>query len=300
MKSIQKKMEGKRAGEKRDSRNYDDEKARRRVVAKQIRQITDGLFSSLTDFVLFWLLFLPAASFGKTRSSRAIYQMFNQAERMLQEINYHSFKNAYRKLKEKGLIESIKEWKNKKIATNKGLKRLKSLLPCYDEERFWDKNLYIVQYDIPEDQDYIRDQFRDWFLKKLGGIKLQESSYLLFYNPQELIKKFLKDKQDFQGIIIISKLAKEGFLGEEKIEDFIWWRSGLAELNEEYREFLTKYGKKEKISLTKMFKDYCNLLKKDPQVPFELLPDEYLGDEAYLLVKKFLKNTLFNQWPRLK
>jgi phenylacetic acid degradation operon negative regulatory protein len=275
------------------------EKARKRVSSKQIKQITEGLFSSLADCVLFYLLLLPAASFGKSRSSRGVYEMFNQAEGALQEINYYFFKNAYRKLKEKGLIASIKEWKNKRVATNKGLRRLKNLLPFYDEERVWDKNLYIIQYDIPEKQSYIRDQFRDWFLKKLGGIRLQESSYLLFNNPQELIKRFLKEKRDFEGVILISKLTKDGFLGEEKIEDFIWWQSGLAELNVEYREFLDKYDK-EKNSLSKMFQDYFNLLKKDPQVPFELLPDEYLGDEAYLLFNKYFKKTLFEKWSQLK
>ena len=271
------------------------QKALRRVNSKQLREITDGLFSYLTDFVLFWFLFLPAASFGKRRSSQDIYKMFSEAEQSLEAINYRSFKNAYRKLKEKGLINSIKQWRNKAIATGKGLRRLKSLLPFYDEERFWDKNLYIVQYDIAEKQSRIRDQFRDWFIKRLGGIRLQESSYLLFYNPQELVKRFLKDKQDFEGVILISKMTKDGFLGEEKIEDFIWWQAGLAELNVEYREFLEEYSKKEKISLSKMFQDYFNLLKKDPQVPFELLPDEYLGDEAYLLFNKYFKKTLLNK-----
>lgn len=275
-------------------------KVKKRLSSKKIKKITEGLFSNLCDFFLYWLFLLPASSFGKSRSPADIYQMFREADSLHCEINYQSFKNAYRKLREKGLIETIKEWRNKRVATKEGIKRLKSNLPFYDEKRFWDGNLYLVQYDIPRTQNRIRNLLRDWFLKNLGAIALQDSLYLVFLNPQDLLRDFLKDKTNFEGNILISKLNKDGILGEERLEDFIWYKSGLAELNVEYQNFIDKYKKAKKVNRSELFRDYFSILKKDPQIPFELLPDEYLGDEAYLLFLKFFKNTLFNMHVHTK
>jgi CRISPR-associated endonuclease Cas2 len=271
--------------------------AKRRINAKQIREMTDGLFSTLTDLVLYWLLLLPAASFGKSRSSLGVYKAFAEAETMMEEINYHCFKNALRKLKEKGLINSIKEWRSKQIATKEGWGRLKEVLPSYREKRFWDGNFYLIQYDIPENQRGIRNSLRDYFLKKLGAVLLQESSYLVFNNPQDLIQKFLEDKPHFEGNILISKLTKDGFLGEDDIKEFIWYKSGLYDVNNEYRNFIDKYKNKKDVSLAEVFKDYFFILQKDPQIPFELLPDEYLGDEVYLLFLRHFKNTPVRRRP---
>lgn len=267
-------------------------KATRRVNTKKIKQVTDGLFSNLVDFVLYTLLLLPASSFGKQSTSIGVYKMFNEADMLQKDINYKSFKNALRKLKEKGLIKSLKDWTNQQIATKEGIKRLKSIVPFYDEERFWDGNLYLIQYDVPRKQNRIRNILRDLFLKKLRAVKLQQSLYLLFYNPQDLIKQFLKDKPNFEGNILISKLTKDGILGEDLMQ-FIWKQSGLADLNEKYRNFIDKYNKIITSSSSEMAKDFFSILKQDPQVPFALLPDEYLGDKAYLLFQKSIKNTLF-------
>lgn len=271
--------------------------AKRRETAKTIRQITDGLFSSLVDFTLYSLLLLPAASFGKRASSAGVYSTFKEADEMLSVCDFQSFKNALRKLKEKGFISSIRDWQNKKIATLEGLKKLKMILPFYDEKRFWDGNLYILQYDISVDQNKVRDAL--WrFLKKLGAVKLQQSSYLLFSNPAELINEFLKDYPYFSGNTLISKLTKQGILGGEDISKFLWSRAGMDEVNSQYRSFIDRYKMSKDISKSKIFLDYFSILRKDPQIPFELLSDEYLGDEAYLLFLRLSKNTLLNTYVR--
>jgi DNA-binding transcriptional regulator PaaX len=266
--------------------------SKKRLAKKRVKELTEGLFSSFCDFLLYWFLLLPVSSLGKSKTSVAVYQMFRDADRLHHDINYQTFKNAYIKLRRKGLIRSIKEWRNKKIATKEGIKRLKSILPFYDEKRFWDGNLYLVQYDIPRKQNHLRNWLRDWLLKKLRAIFLQESLYLIFFNPQELIANFLKDKPHFQGNILISKLEKDGILGEEKIEDFLWRKTGLEELNAEYQNFIDKYKNKKikEVNLGEVFREFFSILNKDPQIPFELLPKHYLGDEAYLLFLKFFKN----------
>lgn len=267
--------------------------AKTRTDAKTIRQLTDGLFSSIVDATLYYLLFLPVAAFGKKGSVMQAFDIVEEADYLKGQLGYKQFKNAYLKLKEKGLIKSIKEWKDKTLATEEGLKRLQSLLPFYDEERRWDGNLYIVQYDIPIHQDAIRNRLRDWLLRKLGAIRLLDSSYILFKNPQELVKRFIKQFGELEGNVIISRLPKDGFLGHEDLGKFLWERSGLAEVNEKYRQFIESYKHYRGEMNSKIFLDYFSILRDDPQIPFELLPDDYLGDGVYLLFLQLSKNTLF-------
>lgn len=272
------------------------ELARRRVVSQKVKKVTEGLFSNIFDFALYTLLLLPATSFGKPSTSKGVYQMFQEANALGEGINYQTFKNAIRKLKEKRFIERLKDWEEEKLATQEGIKRLKRILPFYDEKRFWDGNLYLVQYDIPVERNRTRDLLRDWFLRGLRAIQLQKSLYLVFFNPQKLIQKFIEGKSGFEGNILVSKLARDGFLGEERIEDLLWQKSGLEGLNLEYENFIDKYKKKNKVYPSEIHTEYFSLLKKDPQIPFELLPSHYLGDEAYLLFLRHIKHTLFHKY----
>lgn len=273
-------------------------KTKERVKAKKIQKFTNGLFSNIMDFALYYFLLFPISTIGRTKGPADIFQASVKAELLSYQVNFKQLKNAYRKLREKGLITSIKEWQDRQIATNEGIKRLKNLIPFYDEERFWDGNLYLVQYDIPIRQNQIRDRLRDWFLKRLGAVALQKSSYLLFNDPSDLIKSFLDNCSDFEGSILISRLKKDGILGKGQLEKYIWRKSGLDKVNIQYSNFITEYKNEKKINKINMYNDYFSILKEDPQIPFALMPDEYIGDEAYLLFLKHFKDTLFYKHMR--
>lgn len=150
---------------------------------------------------------------------------------------------------------------------------------------------------MPVKQNLVRDALRR-LLKKLGGVKLQDSAYLVFSDPSELTKKFIEEHQDFLGNILISKLTKHGFLGDMDLVTYLWTQSDLANINNEYREFIEKYKKEKVASPVQVSIEYYSILEKDPQLPFELLPEEYLGDEAYLLFLSLVKNTLFDAYVR--
>lgn len=290
-------MANKGGREKKDNEQVPGSLAKGRLTKKAIEQLTNSLFSTTIDATLYWLLILPVASFGKKGSMMAAFDILEEADYLKEKVSYKQFKNAYLKLKQKGLITSVKEWKNKSIATEKGRKRLRSNLPFYDEKRAWDGNLYLVQYDIPIHQNAVRDQFREWFLKRLGAIKLQDSSYLLFDNPQELIKRFINQIDDFEGNVVISRFSPDGFLGEVDLKEFLWKKAGLSNINDKYKLFLEKYRQKDDSRpKSELFLDYFSILKEDPQLPFKLLPEEYLGDEAYWLFLKRSKSTLFYKY----
>ena len=59
----------------------------------------------------------------------------------------------------------------------------------------------------------------------------------------------------------------------------------LSHLNLRYREFVykAKSGKEKRGELIYLF---LSILNEDPQIPFSFLPDDWLGEEAYVLFKK--------------
>lgn len=260
---------------------------KRRVNRKKLKRVTEGFLSTVVDLTLF-SLYLPLASFGKRPNSRDVYQTFDEAGEMLSHLNYKAVKRSLYKLYEQGFIESLKNWTQEPIITQAGLKRLRSLLPEYQEKRLWSGKLYLINYDLSSRQNYLRDRLRE-FLRRLGAIKLQDSLYLVANNPYKFVEQF-KEENHPQGIILVSELGKKGFMGEEDLKRFLWEGANLDCLNERYQEFIQKWKKaKGKIIKTQLALEYYSILQDDPQLPFELLPDDYLGDEAYLLFQKLLR-----------
>ncbi len=58
----------------------------------------------------------------------------------------------------------------------------------------------------------------------------------------------------------------------------------LDELNDRYKKLLYEFSKgKKDASVDTVASHYLSILKDDPQLPFELLPTDWRGDEAYEL-----------------
>lgn len=271
----------------------DENNTSRRLARKRINRLTEGVFSTLTDLLLY-SFYLPLCSFGKRKSSRDIYRTFNEADELLKKINYKKFKHSFQVLRRNGLVESIVDWSLRPKITAAGKKRLGQMIPEYNSKRPWNGKLYLISYDFPIQDNKTRDLFRS-YIKRLGTVKLQESLYLSFDSFYELISDFQK-RQNYKGIILISELSQKGFLGKNDIKSFIWQVSGLEQVNRRYQEFIRSYKQGiSKKSLLHFSLEYYSILEDDPQIPFELLPDQYLGDEAYLLFKQLTKKKL----PRL-
>lgn len=281
-----KKKTGKKS--KKISKEVSKEKiVQQRITRKRVKKLTDGLFGSLVDLTLF-SLFLPLSSFGHAASSRGVYETFKETDEALAEFNYQHIKRSLTKLKEQGLIESFKSWTNEPMITLAGKKRLKNLLPVYQEKRPWDGKIYLVNYDISSKQNYLRNRLRD-LLEKLGGFEIQDSLYLIANNPYQFVQEFIKENNP-DGLILISELGKQGFVGEDSLKDFIWVNAGLEKINDRYNDFIGKWKDvKGGFSKTAVAIDYYSILQNDPQLPFKILSDDYSGDEAYLLFQKLIK-----------
>lgn len=232
------------------------------------------MLATVTDLLLLQFYFaFSGKSYGKT--SRGAYASIEEAQKNLEKLNYQTLKAALVNLNRKGWVRSLQE----PIITNEGKKRLKATLPQYQTDREWDKVAYLITYDIPETKRWLRDKLRI-MLMKLGAGCLQRSVWLTPYNPQVILKEFCQ-KPGFEGEIIVSCIGKDGYIGNDSLKSLINRVYNLDELNREYLAFIRmfKAGVKGEDKWTTIV-SYLSILKRDPQLPFELLPDNWAGGAA--------------------
>lgn len=260
----------------------------RRSSRRKVKNISHDILSTVTDLVLFQVfLGLEFGFSGRGRGSRAVWKAHYEASRELETINYETLRNAFYILKRKGLIRVIKEESlYKPLITKAGKKRLESFIPGYDDERVWDGRLYLVTYDVPEERKGDRDALRN-YLKKIGCGMLQRSVFLTPYNPKGVLEDFIEET-GLRASVIISDVGEDGSIGEKDIKTLVREVYHLDELNDEYRNFISdfKNTKKGTTAPLKVGFAFIEILEKDPQLPFELLPDDWVGEKAYEISRK--------------
>ena len=250
------------------------------------KKLTNGVFNCTADFIL-WQIGIMGGMIGKSSSSREVHQAFNEASEFLDEVNHQTLRGAWQRLKRQGLIDIIKEEGfYKPVLTSLAKKRLKSLVPEYQKQRPWDKKIYIITYDIPEKKLRARNLLRE-NIKKLGGAMIQKSVWICPYNIKGLLDQLVKEI-GIEDTVIVSNTGTDGAIGNQSIEELIVKVYELEALNERYKEFLSLIKKECKKSRQELIVYYLSVLQDDPQLPFELLPYWWLGEEAYKEYKKLL------------
>lgn len=253
-------------------------------VSKKVVEISEGMLTKVADLVLFSIYFgFEASISGYSGVKPAGEKAINDAS----EINYSSIKSSLRYLKRKGFLQSAKEEFLLPKITDEGKRRLKALIPQYDSERFWDGRIYLITYDIPREKNYQRNILRD-YLKRIGCGILQYSVWVTPYNPKVLIKEFVKKYDLDVGWVVVSSLGRDGTIGGMDLKNLMDRVYGLEDINRRYKEFIAGvesgvFSTKERVAFT-----FLSILKDDPQIPFELLPENWVGDKAY---RVYLKKT---------
>ncbi|MDZ4229059.1 MAG: PaaX family transcriptional regulator C-terminal domain-containing protein, partial [Patescibacteria group bacterium] len=139
----------------------------------------------------------------------------------------------------------------------------------------------LMSYDIPEARKVERNRLRR-LLKTLGCGLLQESVWLTPYNPKKILEEFVGEN-DLAGLVLVSDLGKDGSIGEEDNRGLVARVYQLDRLNRLYWEFIDRW--KDKKPNLEMLSHFFSILKDDPQLPFELLPDDWLGEKSWDLIK---------------
>lgn len=259
-------------------------------LKREILESSEGLLEKATDLVLFILFFGLGLSTRGRRSSE-VYKAEREAVEILKKVNYQTVKRAFSHLRKKGFIKYVKEEAIlKPQITKRGFQRLKEIIPVYDEERIWDRRIYLVAYDIPEERKNDREMLRE-FLKRLGAGMFQESVWLILYNPREILRKYVFE-HNLEGWVIVSDVGEDGSVGEEDLSELVARVYKLDELNDRYRKFLDRYLDSEKRHRRReaVIFDYLSILRDDPQIPFRLLPKDWVGEDAYKLYQKILRS----------
>lgn len=243
-----------------------------------------------TTDILIWSIALVGASIGKT-GPRGVYQAFSEADEIVSRINHRTLVATWHQLRKKRLITyKIRKNLYSPTVSKYGLKRLKEKIPQYHKKRPWDGKIYLITYDIPEEKSTHRDLFRR-FIKKLGATSLQASVWLTPFNPRELLNNYV-EKYNIDGSIIVSDIGKDGGIGETDIKDLLVKLYNLEGLNYRYEKFLSK-AKSKSATLSFLLFEYLSILKDDPQLPFELLPGGWRGNDAYKVYQNLIpENTV--------
>lgn len=248
----------------------------------QLIKLTSGLFHNLTDvclFTIFFHLHSYKIAYGKTSTGEAI----NEAIHLTKIVNSYNLNRLIYKAINKSYLERKADYIK---ITDLGKERLTRLLPKYEHRRLWDGLIYLITYDIPEIKRRERDYLRDCLIQ-LGCAKLQQSVWLTPYNPKKIISDFVKERK-LAGLILVSELKEGSAIGGKDMLEVLAKTYNLNEINEEYDKFISKIND-QTLKGPSLLMTYLSILKKDPQLPFELLPSWWMGEEAYNHYKSALK-----------
>ena len=253
--------------------------SRRKEIKETILRLSEGVIANLIDFTLYTIFYgvnLTSQPYSSTITKKASAEAF----KTLETINYEQIKNATRKLKERKLIA-----KNLAI-TELGKKKLSLLLPLRQKSKRWNKRWYLVIFDIPEKRRHDRHILRDW-LKRTGFGKLQHSVWISPYNYTDKARRVGEELAIGQYVIISSTKG----LGDDKakiIAQKVW---GLDKINQDYLDFIAGYENNDYIDKISASFRYLGILRRDPQLPDNLLPGNWAGEKAHLVYQKILQNT---------
>lgn len=246
------------------------------------QRLSAELFVSSVDLVLLAAslgLNLYTASF-KAKDPMKILNDSLKLSRWFQEKMLQS-SAAY--AKQRGYLERVRQ---ELKLTEKGRQRLKEQLPAYQSRRPWDNRLHLIIYDVKETSKAKRYQLSRWLAEK-RAVKLQKSVWVSVTDLSKELKRARILYQD-EGLVLVADLKLgEGIEGEPiKVLVKRWYQ--LEALNFRYDNFISwcrprRPLAKEDKWLLKM--RYLAILKDDPQLPFELLGKDWLGNKAFQIYK---------------
>lgn len=164
----------------------------------------------------------------------------------------------------------------------------------------WDGNWHIVAYSVPERMRQARDRLR-LELGWMGYGALGESTWISPHDLTQEVRELVK-RLNIEEYVYIFKAKHLGITDPKKITAHCW---DLEKIHQKYAEFLAKYRPKleehlrrleagEDIEPSECFVARFNLIHEyrklpffDPDLPLELLPDNWLRPQAVALFDKY-------------
>jgi len=238
---------------------------------KQIIKISEGLLSSLTNLILVFVN-CGYEFITDPKTARSLGYGLYKIDKRMEKINYLTIKRAIKNAREKGWI------KEDLRISREGKRRLENIFLKYSPPGQWDGSWYLVSFDIPEKLHGKRDILRE-NLKTLGFGKLQNSVWISAYNLLGDVQKIVKN-YSLGPYVILAISSKVGQMNSKNLAEKIW---KLSEIQNKYKRFIDDFKNKQSFSVPKLYFKYHNILRGDPFLPKQLLPETWKGKEAYKL-----------------
>lgn len=267
-------------------------------LKRTISRVTWGVTKTVAGLILYQVaLGVAVATTGGGKSSRTAGEAIKNADAISDSLfvalDPDQWQSAWQNLRRRGLVNSIKGKQYEGLITERGLKRLQQEIPVYQEDRPWDRRIYLITYDIEEEDKDLRNDLRK-YLKEIGCAELQKSTYLAVYNPRGLLRTWLGRRMR-TGDVLVSDLGPDGSLGDRPLVELVADAFRLSKLNLDYGGFLAEFSQVDEnnqLQKQQAFFRYTSILADDPQLPFELLPDWWLGDKAFRLFHQLVGDPL--------
>ncbi|MGC9031462.1 MAG: PaaX family transcriptional regulator C-terminal domain-containing protein [Minisyncoccia bacterium] len=251
-------------------------------VSKRIKNITFGVLEKVSDLIFVSCVLLDefiiynGENYGK-KAKRINMKILGCNDSFSKKHLHKTFYN----IKKQELIN--KDFKISK----EGREKLNLILPQYYKKRKWDGYWYLVSYDIPERYSFYRKILKST-LEDLNFGLLHKSVWISAFNFLNRVQKIV-EKYGLYRFVFFSKSCQLNKPSPQIIAERIW---KLNNINKNYEDFIKKF-KSEKFSKRELIFRYLSILKKDPQLPLDLLPENWKGEEAFKCYKKICKNYKF-------
>lgn len=151
------------------------------------------------------------------------------------------------------------------------------------KQKTWDGFWRVIIFDVKEEDRKNRDDLRKHLVKLQFG-RLQNSTYITPYDFDNSFRDWLKARGLSSQVMMME--CKQKYLGKpKKLAEAIW---GLSGINKEYQVVIdrlsTRFGirskQKREEFLKKVYKQYLSVITKDPFLPVELLPKDWLATKC--------------------
>lgn len=230
-------------------------------------------------------------------------------ERLIKVLKYFkeseaSVRTSLSRLKKEGFLDSRKSNKSALYSlTDLGkdaiiFKNYKLLM----RDRTWDGQWHIVTFDIPEKLRYSRDALRKKLLF-LGYGTFHSSVMISPYDKGAEIKETVKE----YGIEEYVEFFSARYTGHKNVRALVPKIWDLKWLEREYKKFIAIYeheSEELKLSVEKgdridpsyaflkgieLNDSFSRIISVDPQLPRELLPDDWMGFKAERVCDEYLR-----------
>ena len=239
-------------------------------IGKRVSEFTLGVANNASDMMLFAIK----------------YNLDFSGSQAISEIGFSSLKRSLIHLKSKGFITESAGTSTGYSLTEKGALELEKIIPSYKEERVWNGKLYLINYDLPVTKNTIRNSFRD-FLKTIGCGMIQHSVWLTANDPRSKLMEYITKENLPRELVIVSSINLEVELYPYQVPNLLEQAFKLSSLNQRYKDYLL-FTTAEDISREQKIFAFLKILKDDPQAPYDLIPGDWSGYEAYEIFKKIV------------